>query len=838
MPNDPLGRIVDVVTDHNVATLLVILLLSGVMVVGVTQVNTASQASADSGAFNDVERVEKANYVDANYGQTERNPNLTVQQVYVRDSGGEVLESQSLLAGLRYQQAIRENDSVRTSLHEAGTIGISNLVASRLAPGSTPSLQAQIDALENASDHRVDRAVDATLQNNAEAMRFLPSDHEPSVTSATDRRIIVAFDTAVNETTRDRAEGALYEQAENTENATLFTLGGPAIEDYRSHYFGQMIELVVPAALLLILAVLAFSYRDLVDIVVGMTGVVLSILWMFGLLGWLDVAAGQLSIIPVVLITGLSIDFGFHVFNRYREQRGAGDGIRESMGRGVKLVTTALVLVTTTAAIGFLSNLANPLPVIRNLGISITLGVVSALVLFVTIVPALKITIDRLLERVGLDRRKQALGRGTYLKPILSGSVTLARRAAPVVVGVAILVGAAGGMAWMELEQESYQGSGGGDIAEWKQDLPDPVGWETSPYADRAEHVKQTYQPTGSDARQSQILIESDVTQPGTLENIQAGISDINDAGLLLDASGSQLVQSPTTVMQRVARTDETFADMFERSDTDNDGVPDRNVEGLYDALYAADNELASSVIERTNDEYRSVLVTMPLTASWQTTDSTVATLTDAASTMASDGGSATVIGSLALNATILDELTESILLTMVIALLAIVVTLSAVFRLMHGSATLGAVVSVPITLVVGMVIGGMALLDIPLTLLTALLMSLVIGLGVDYNIHIGDRFADELRDGKGTYEALSLAVTGTGGALLGSTLTSAGAFLTIMLVPSAQLQSFGAMVVTALVTSFVVSVVVLPSGLVLWRQGSSIDLGTPAANEDVLPQD
>jgi predicted RND superfamily exporter protein len=117
-------------------------------------------------------------------------------------------------------------------------------------------------------------------------------------------------------------------------------------------------------------------------------------------------------------------------------------------------------------------------------------------------------------------------------------------------------------------------------------------------------------------------------------------------------------------------------------------------------------------------------------------------------------------------------------------------------------------------------------------------LMSLVIGLGVDYNIHIGDRFADELRDGKGTYEALSLAVTGTGGALLGSTLTSAGAFLTIMLVPSAQLQSFGAMVVTALVTSFVVSVVVLPSGLVLWRQGSSIELGTPAANEDVLPQD
>jgi predicted RND superfamily exporter protein len=174
----------------------------------------------------------------------------------------------------------------------------------------------------------------------------------------------------------------------------------------------------------------------------------------------------------------------------------------------------------------------------------------------------------------------------------------------------------------------------------------------------------------------------------------------------------------------------------------------------------------------------------------------------------------------------------------MLIALATIVVTLTAVFRSIHGSASLGAVVSVPIALVVGLVVGGMYLLSIPLTLLTALLMSLVIGMGVDYNIHIGDRFADELRAGHAPIPALRAAVTGTGGALLGSTLTSAGAFATITLVPQAQLQSFGTIVVVALVTAFLVSVLVLPSLLLLWSRYGGIETPTTESVSAPTAQD
>jgi predicted RND superfamily exporter protein len=835
-----LERGVDFVTEHNRITLLVMVIMTGVVVAGVTMIDTSSQAGGTADQFQDVEQVQKANYIQDNYDQNRTDQtNRTFEMVYVSTEDDNVLSKESLLAGLRYQQDIRENESIQASLHEDGITGLSNLVALRAAGDRNASLDAQVRALENTSAADVERLVSQTLSEDPRAQRFLPAEFDTNSTTTTDRRILVAFDTETDDNTTAAATSALYDNAKEYEQQGFFAITSEAFDEYNSHFFDQMIELVLPIALLLILVILGFAYRDLVDIVVGMTGVVLSVLWMFGLLGWLGVSAGNISIVPVILITGLSIDFGFHVFNRYREQRGDEEGIRNPMGRGMSLVATALILVTVTAAIGFMANVANPLPVIRDLGISITLGVISAFVIFMTAVPALKISIDGLLERVGFDRRKQALGKGKRLAPVLRRSVTLARKGAPYVLVIALVIGAAGGVAWMGLDEESYQQSDG-EVAEWKQSLPDPVGWETDPFFEKYNHVRDVYQPASADgAQQSRILIEDDVTSDGTLEDIHAGTQNISEQGLLLDQPGAQSIRSPVTAMQAVAQQNESFAAAFREADSDGNGVPDRNLASLYDAFYAANSDVAGQVIERTDGEYRSVLVTLYLDADYAEAETVVGQLEDGAAMMeGGDTRTATVAGSLAVNEAILGELVGGIILTMAIALLAILVTLAIIFRVMHGSASLGAVIAVPIALVIGMVIGGMYLLEIPLTLLTALLMSLVVGLGVDYNIHIGDRFADEIRDGKTTFEALDAAVTGTGGALLGSTLTTAGAFATITLVPQALLQSFGTITVIALLTSFLTSVLVLPSLLVLWSRYVPGTVTTTPEPENAIPQD
>jgi len=161
-------------------------------------------------------------------------------------------------------------------------------------------------------------------------------------------------------------------------------------------------------------------------------------------------------------------------------------------------------------------------------------------------------------------------------------------------------------------------------------------------------------------------------------------------------------------------------------------------------------------------------------------------------------------------------QMADGIVRTMLLALGVIGIVLAIGYRLTEGSATLGALTMVPIGLVVGLVLAGMYLTGTPVTFVTALLMSLIVGLGVDYNIHVSDRFAQELDRGRPPVAALRTAVTGTGGALLGSTLTSGGAFGTLLLHVSPQIRAFGMLVVLGLSLSFVVSVFVFPSMLLM----------------------
>ncbi len=163
------------------------------------------------------------------------------------------------------------------------------------------------------------------------------------------------------------------------------------------------------------------------------------------------------------------------------------------------------------------------------------------------------------------------------------------------------------------------------------------------------------------------------------------------------------------------------------------------------------------------------------------------------------------------------DILTENILQTLVIALGVIFLLMAVLYRLKKGTASLGALTVMPIGMVIAWVFAAMWMLDVPLNLFTALLISLAIGLGTDYTIHISERFAQELEAASDASEALETTLAGTGGALMGSTATTVAAFATLSLSSFPTLQQLGLLVTIALLSSFVMAVFVLPSLLTLW---------------------
>ncbi|MEF8813578.1 MAG: MMPL family transporter [Halovenus sp.] len=834
-----LRRIAAFVSAHNRVVLLVMVIATVGVVAGIPQLE-----AEQTGAFGDELDTQSdvgraAEYIEEHY---EDETSTAMADVYVRAEDGNALSREGLLAALEYQRTVHEANAVADQLTERGSLGPQNLVATRLAGDPDADLAAQRQALAQADDDEVAEAVAATFDGGEVTGLLLPASYEPGSAEAESFRM--TFEFALEEdsgaslpTPPEDAQRVLHDAASDRDDPTFFTLGQFAQEPWIDQVQSDTIWLVIPPALVLVLAVLAFAYRDLVDVIIGFVGVVVSVLWMFGILGWLGIPASNTVVLGPVLIVALSIDFGLHVFMRYREYRGPDDGIRDAMGRSTGSVAVAFLLVTGTAAIGFLANLTSPLSMIRDLGIAITLGVGAAFVIFTTLVPALKVSVDGLVERFGFDRHKAPLGHGRILQPLLSGGVDLARRGAPVVVVVAVLAGAAGGVAYADIDRQGFQQET--EVADWKTQLPGPMAWEAAEmdYKQNLEYVQDRYRSEQEELSVTRFLIEGDPTDPATLQRIAAGTAAAPDNDAVFTQGGTAPTESPLTVMQTVARQDDAFAAVYDAADGNGDGVPDEDVAAVYDALFETAPAAASRVIERTDDgEYRTLLVYVPVEQGLDVGERGEA-MHALADEFEGNGVSATPVGLATINNAELALLADGILETMLIALAGVLVSLAVIYRFQHGSTLLGVATVIPIGLVLGLVFGAMYLVGIPLTFVTALLVSITIGLGIDYNIHISDRFAQELESGADPTEALYTAVTGTGGALLGSVLTSGAAFATLLLHTSPQIRSFGAIVVLALSLSFLLSVFVLPSLLYLWadriREMDAPEVAEPTPDDE-----
>ena len=142
---------------------------------------------------------------------------------------------------------------------------------------------------------------------------------------------------------------------------------------------------------------------------------------------------------------------------------------------------------------------------------------------------------------------------------------------------------------------------------------------------------------------------------------------------------------------------------------------------------------------------------------------------------------------------------------------------LSVFFWVTLRQPALGVVAVGPIVLVLVCVLGTMALLGIPYTLVTSIITALSIGIGVDYTIHVIHRYREEFARLRNPEKAAVQTLATTGSALLGSALTTAFGFGVLIASPLAASQQFGITATITIVYSLVVSVFVVLPAMVVW---------------------
>ena len=271
--------------------------------------------------------------------------------------------------------------------------------------------------------------------------------------------------------------------------------------------------------------------------------------------------------------------------------------------------------------------------------------------------------------------------------------------------------------------------------------------------------------------------------------------------------------------MQSVAADNETFNATFTQADTNGDGVPDQNVEAVFDDLFAtAPNEAAGVIHRADGDSYEAVR--MVISVEGGTSGGAVTTqMRDIAGTVDSDGLTATATGQTILFKIVQDQLLDTVIESLLITLVAVFAFLMFTYRITEGSASLGAFTLLPVVMSVSWILGTMYLLDIPFNILTGMITSLTVGLGVAYSIHLSERYNQELERAETMWDAMETAVTGTGGALLGSAATTVGGFGVLAFAILPPLQQFGIITGLTIIYAFLASVLVLPSLLVVWTK-------------------
>ena len=173
-----------------------------------------------------------------------------------------------------------------------------------------------------------------------------------------------------------------------------------------------------------------------------------------------------------------------------------------------------------------------------------------------------------------------------------------------------------------------------------------------------------------------------------------------------------------------------------------------------------------------------------------------------------------TVAGMLVLYNNMLQSLFKSQILSLGVVMLGIAIMLLVLFR----SIILSIIGIIPNLLAVGIVLGIMGLMDIPLDMMTITIAAITMGIGVDDCIHYIYRFKEEFPNNNSYTETLKLCHANVGKAIVNTSITIMFGFSILVLSNFIPTIYFGVFTGLAMFIALLSVLALLPKLILVWR--------------------
>ena len=840
-------------TKRPIITILVVLLLTGFFGYMATQ---AEELSTSFGGELDTPEIQAqsklGDYFASSGGQS-------VFQVIM--TGDDVLTVDGYKAWLEIQQVVSQSEISKYLISQQGQGAVQGFFGPiDFARAFNPMFN--IDQMNDEQFKQAYKGASAQMppEFQAFASALLSENYDSENVTSTAGLAIITIDSARIAEDFGGSDGAFIEQprmeiqlseelneiSSNYESIKVSGFSFGLLLGNDGDDFLEEIGVLFGKAFLIILGVLAYiffirprkgygflksSRRTVSDLLLSLGTILLSIGWMQGMgallgPGFLNVigAPNQISQIAPILLIGLGVDYAIHFTGRYREELGDGASVKESTTNTLSSVGIALTLATLATIVGFLSNVVSPLPEFKDFGITVSFGILFALLLVMTFVPAIRSLLDKRAEtKESISREAFSSSGESVLNKVAGASSIIPRKLK--VISIALLVGVSsyGYVSFSNLDT----------VFNFTDFLPedDPVVATLSVLTDEFG---------GGFGETTTVLLEGqDLATPEIHNAIIVAINDLADAENIVvfgeNVANESVIASLGAMLapqEAIPGTPPQAPNMELISGLMSYGVElmtgeglsalkisaNGDVDGLYKSLITMDPATFGGTLYLDDNEvFTAQQIKITTSAGSEGSRQLTEDIYTAFQPVIDLGVDVAATNDSIVTNSVSDLISASQFQSLIFAILSSMFFLIIYYWIDLKRPFLGVVTIFPVIAIVMGTYLGMNLLDIPLNPVTATLTGIAIGIGVPFVIHVTNRFREALSNDSNPVSAIATTLKTTGGSLFGSAFTTMAGFGILTTSTLKPFQQMGQVVLVSIGFALVASILILPTLLVLW---------------------
>ncbi len=188
----------------------------------------------------------------------------------------------------------------------------------------------------------------------------------------------------------DNLSKNIWDISNSYKNIAVMPQGNPILFTLMNKYMQADLTMFLPLMLVVIILVFYFNFRSIRGVILPTIMLIVSDIWIMGFMGHMGFKITPMGVALPPLMLAIGSSYSIHILNQYFidygliTEKGRYDGLRLSMTH----ISVTVLLAGLTTFVGFMSLLTNQIPGIREWGILSGIGVLFAVFIAISIIPA------------------------------------------------------------------------------------------------------------------------------------------------------------------------------------------------------------------------------------------------------------------------------------------------------------------------------------------------------------------------------------------------------------------------------------------------------------------